>query len=68
MFLFKGFSSTIRRTGIESYIFFVNHRNFHSSPSKYVEGILPKIEFCGVLMLAHKEVLMNSSIYIEATG
>ena len=55
MFLFKNFSGTIRRTGIESYVFFVNHRNFHSFPSKYIEGNLPQIEFCGVLMSAPQE-------------
>ena len=52
MFLFRNYSGTIRRTGIESYVFFVNHRNFHSFPSKYLEGALPQIEFCGVLMSA----------------
>ena len=52
MFLFKNFSGVIRRTGIESYVFFVNHRNFHSFPSKYIEGPLPTIEFCGVTMSA----------------
>ena len=55
MFLFKNFSGTIRRTGIESYLFFVNHRNFHSFPSKYIEGRLPEIEFCGVVMSAPQQ-------------
>ena len=52
MFLFKNFSGVIRRTGIESYLFFVNHRNFHSFPAKYIEGPLPNIKFCDVTMSA----------------
>eukprot|EP00795_Rhopilema_esculentum_P003333 gene3333-1679_t len=55
MFLFKNFDGVIRRTGIESYVFFVNHRSFHSFPAKYIEEPLPKIEFCGVLMSAPRD-------------
>eukprot|EP01135_Chromosphaera_perkinsii_P009963 Nk52_evm1s1989 gene=Nk52_evmTU1s1989 len=40
----------LHRTGIESYIFFVNYRHFHMFPAVLVELPLEAIPFCGVNM------------------
>lgn len=52
--IFKNYSGTMHRIGIESYVFYLNYHMHHMFPSDRIEGPLPTVNFCGVQMHAPK--------------
>lgn len=50
LMIFKNYSGTMNRIGIESYVFYQNYRKHHIFPSRFIEGALPKVNFCGIEM------------------
>ena len=52
LMIFKDYSGTMNRVGIESYAFFINYWKHHIFPADLAKKPLPTIEFCGVNMSA----------------
>eukprot|EP00795_Rhopilema_esculentum_P013662 gene13662-4565_t len=52
LMIFKNYSGTMNRVGIESYAFFVNYRKHHIFPAHLIEKPLPTLKFCGIKMFA----------------
>ena len=54
LYLFRNYSGTMKRIGLESYYFYFNYQMFHQFPADRIEGPLENVEFCGVQMKAPK--------------
>lgn len=54
LMIFKNFSGTMNRIGVESYVFYLNYQKHHIFPSKMIESPLPTVKFCGVEMQSPK--------------
>ena len=54
LMIFKNYSGTMNRVGLESYAFYINYQKHHIFPSREIEGPLPTIKFCGVEMQSPK--------------
>ncbi len=48
LMVFRNFSGTMKRVGIESYLFSLNYKMHHSFPARLIEKPLPTSEFCGL--------------------
>ena len=52
LYIYKNHSGTMKRVGVESYVFFVNYLIYYQFPAKSIEKPLENVEFCGLQMNA----------------
>eukprot|EP00794_Sanderia_malayensis_P017352 gene17352-19085_t len=45
---FKDYDGTMKRVGIESYVFFADYQHYHNFTTRLLKKPLPTLEFCGV--------------------
>ena len=62
LLIFRNYSGTMKRTGLNSYYFYLSLRQ-HSFPADTIEPPLETVEFCGIKMMAPRGGLEFQKIH-----
>jgi len=71
LYIFRNYSGTMQRIGLESYYFYFNYKMYHTFPADRIEPPLENVEFCGIQMkaprggLEFQKYFFGSDWYLE---